>query len=168
MKRGSSYTPYSASIRCARDDQSSQTLHLHYLSDGSCTMGFAVEKQQFYVPVMILLKALLEVSDREIFERITMNNTSNTFLADRVELMLRQHTKLGLHGKEEHLAYLGLLFALISLFSLFDFSVSFPFSLLSSFVSALFALLIFLIFLSFSIFSSLLSSFCCQVGFSVS
>jgi DNA-directed RNA polymerase I subunit RPA2 len=35
-----------------------QTLTIHYLTDGNCVMKFIYQKQEFLVPVYVLLKAL--------------------------------------------------------------------------------------------------------------
>ena len=38
INRGKFFTPYAVQMRCVRDDLFSQTLTLHYLSDGNCSM----------------------------------------------------------------------------------------------------------------------------------
>jgi DNA-directed RNA polymerase I subunit RPA2 len=58
QKRGPLYTEFGASIRCARDDQSSQTVTLHYLSDGSITVRFHLRKQEYLIPLMLMIKVI--------------------------------------------------------------------------------------------------------------
>lgn len=61
--RGPLYTEFGVSIRCMRKDLTTQSVTLHYLSDGNCTLRFVIRKQEFLVPVIILLKvgwAILE------------------------------------------------------------------------------------------------------------
>jgi DNA-directed RNA polymerase I subunit RPA2 len=88
-KRGPSYTPYAVQIRAVRPDQTSVTNSLHYLSNGSATFRFSWRKQEYVIPIMLILKALVSASDREIFEGVVMQDYKNTFLTDRVELLLR-------------------------------------------------------------------------------
>jgi len=38
INRGRLFTPYAVQMRCVRDDLFSQTLTLHYLSDGNCSI----------------------------------------------------------------------------------------------------------------------------------
>ena len=38
---------------------------------------------------MLILKALIGASDKEIFENVIMQDYENTFLTDRMELLLR-------------------------------------------------------------------------------
>jgi len=42
----------------------------HYLTDGTANFAFTVRRQEFFVPVGILLKCFLEVSDRELSEKL--------------------------------------------------------------------------------------------------
>jgi DNA-directed RNA polymerase I subunit RPA2 len=59
------------------------------------------------VPVMLILRALKDASDKEIFERITMGKTGNTFLTDRVELLLRAFQRYSVHTQRQCLGYIG-------------------------------------------------------------
>lgn len=105
--RGAAYTKFGIQIRCVRPDQTSQTNVLHYLSDGNVTFRFLWRKNEYLVPVMMVLKALVETSDREVFDGIVGADTRNSFLTDRLELLLRTYKAYGLYLKQETLAYLG-------------------------------------------------------------
>jgi DNA-directed RNA polymerase I subunit RPA2 len=50
------YTEYGTIIRAVREDQSSQTITLHYLSNGNATIRFILGKQEFFIPLVIVLK----------------------------------------------------------------------------------------------------------------
>ena len=56
--------------RCVRPDETSATVRCHYLTDGTANFAFTVRRQEFFVPVGILLKCFLEVSDRELSEKL--------------------------------------------------------------------------------------------------
>ncbi|RDB20093.1 putative DNA-directed RNA polymerase I subunit RPA2 [Hypsizygus marmoreus] len=105
--RGPSYTPYAVQIRCVRPDQTSVTNNLHYLSNGSAMLRFSWRKQEYVIPIMLVLKALVGASDREIFEGIVMQDYDNTFLTDRVELLLRSFKMFTMHTGEQCMEYLG-------------------------------------------------------------
>ncbi|KAI0043458.1 beta and beta-prime subunits of DNA dependent RNA-polymerase [Auriscalpium vulgare] len=105
--RGPSYTPYAVQIRCVRVDQTSVTNSLHYLSNGSAMLRFSWRKQEYVVPVMLVLKALVGASDKEIFEGVMMQDYDNTFLTDRVELLLRSYKVFSLSTSDQCLEYLG-------------------------------------------------------------
>lgn len=109
--RGQAYTPYGIIVRSVRPDETSQTNVLHYLNDGNITFRFSWRKSEYLVPVMMILKALVETNDREIFEGLVGTADSkgmeNTFLTDRVELLLRTYKSYGLYSKTKTRAYLG-------------------------------------------------------------
>jgi len=105
--RGPSYTPSAVQIRCVRPDQTSVTNTLHYLTNGSAMLRFSWRKQEYVIPIMLILKALTGASDKEIFEGIMMQDYDNTFLTDRVELLLRSYKIYNLYTGEQCLEYLG-------------------------------------------------------------
>ncbi|KAE9404839.1 DNA-directed RNA polymerase I polypeptide 2 [Gymnopus androsaceus JB14] len=105
--RGPSYTQYAVQIRCVRPDQTSCTNTLHYLSNGSAMFRFSWRKQEYVIPIMLILKALVGASDKEIFEGIMMQDYDNTFLTGRVELLLRSYKQFTMRTGEQALEYLG-------------------------------------------------------------
>lgn len=106
-KRGVSYTPYGCQIRCVRPDQSAVTNTVHYLSNGGATLRFAWRKQEYMIPLVLVLKALVDASDKEVFEGLVQGEYDNTFLTDRVELLLRGQKSWGLYTGTHCLDYLG-------------------------------------------------------------
>ncbi|KAI1649871.1 DNA-directed RNA polymerase I subunit RPA2 [Daldinia loculata] len=109
--RGPAYTPYGIILRSVRPDETSQTNVLHYLNDGNVTFRFSWRKNEYLVPVMMILKALVETNDREIFEGLVgapdSKGIENTFLTDRVELLLRTYKTYGIYTMAQTRAYLG-------------------------------------------------------------
>jgi len=61
-KRGNFYTNFGTQIRCVRPDQSAQTITVHYLSDGDCTVRFSFRKREYMIPAVIVFKASLIAS----------------------------------------------------------------------------------------------------------
>ena len=111
VNRGPTYTKYGMQIRSVRPDQTSQTNVLHYLNDGNITFRFSWRKNEYLVPVMMILKALVETNDREIFEGLIglcgSEGIKNTFMTERVELLLRTYKAYNLNGKAKTRAFLG-------------------------------------------------------------
>jgi DNA-directed RNA polymerase I subunit RPA2 len=87
--RGNSYSDKGVAMRCTRADQSSITITMHYLNDGGATIRFVARKQEFLLPVILVAKALQDLSDKEIFDRVMQGDESNTFASTRMELLLR-------------------------------------------------------------------------------
>ena len=109
--RGPTFSNLGISIRSVRPDQTSQTNVLHYLTDGNVTFRFSWRKNEYLVPVVMILKALVETNDREIAEGIigssSSDKTPSAFVADRTELLLRTYKTYDLKTRARTLAYLG-------------------------------------------------------------
>ncbi|QEU61969.1 Rpa135 [Kluyveromyces lactis] len=107
--RGASYSQYGIQIRSVRPDQTSQTNVLHYLNDGQVTFRFSWRKNEYLIPVVMILRALCDTNDREIFDHVVGGDTSNSFLTDRLELLLRGFKKRypTLQNRKQTLQYLG-------------------------------------------------------------
>ena len=112
-KRGPRYSVYGVQIRSVRDDQTSQTICLHYLTDGKIMLRFSFRKNEYLVPLVLVLKSLIEVSDKQIFQDIVQDNPSNTFVSDRAELLLRDFKDLGLFTRQQCLDYIGSRFQIL-------------------------------------------------------
>ncbi|KJZ73028.1 DNA-directed RNA polymerase I subunit RPA2 [Hirsutella minnesotensis 3608] len=117
VNRGPGYTPYGIIVRSVRPDETSQTNVLHYLNDGNMTFRFSWRKNEYLIPVIMILKALVETNDREIFEGVIgpqgCKSQGNTFLTDRAELLLRTYKSYGLYGKSETRSFLGEKFRIV-------------------------------------------------------
>ncbi|ETV99767.1 hypothetical protein H310_07819 [Aphanomyces invadans] len=106
-KRGDLYSELGVTMRCVRRDQSAVTLTLHYLLDGNAMVRLGVRKQEFMVPAGLLLKAMYPLTDREIYDRVVRGDVDNTYLAARMELILRESKRFAVYSRDEALAYLG-------------------------------------------------------------
>lgn len=107
--RGPTYTDLGVAIRCARSngDQTSITNTVHYLTTGGATLKFVARKQEFLIPVILIIRALsgpqsskvnaadaaagssIGITDEEVYNRIVQGNDKNTFLRARAELLLQ-------------------------------------------------------------------------------
>ena len=81
--RGNLCTTLSCSFRSVDRLQNSKTLHLHYLTSGSVYVRIIVKRQEFFIPVVILLKGLLEISDKKLLDIFTNFNPKDKFLRQR-------------------------------------------------------------------------------------
>nr|AOE43177.1 RNA polymerase I second largest subunit [Coremiostelium polycephalum] len=105
--RGPGYTKYGISVRCVRPDRTSTTNTLHYISDGQITFRFLYRRQEYFLPATLLLKALCDTTEKEIYEQLVQGDFENTFLTDRVELSLREQKINNINTQEEVLDYIG-------------------------------------------------------------
>lgn len=113
MNRGPSYTEFGVTIRCVRPDQQSITNVLHYCTNGSAILRFTWRKNEYMVPITLILKALVDATDKEIFENLVMGDYDNTFLTDRVELLIRSFKSYKLRTGLECVEFLGQKFRVV-------------------------------------------------------
>lgn len=78
--RGATYTEYGMTIRCVGNDQIGLNHILHYLDNGSANLCFAYQKEIFFIPAIMILKALVDMPDYEIFRCIMRNKENNSFM----------------------------------------------------------------------------------------
>jgi DNA-directed RNA polymerase I subunit RPA2 len=83
------FTKYAISIRCCRPDQSSQTMTLHYLRNSDMIVRIAINRKSYFIPAVVLLKALRPTNDREIFEAMVLGHEEDTMMTEHVMAMLR-------------------------------------------------------------------------------
>ena len=57
-------------MRCVRDDFFAQTITIHYVSDGSISLRLLYLKQEFLIPIIAILRALVDCSDVMIYKAI--------------------------------------------------------------------------------------------------
>jgi DNA-directed RNA polymerase I subunit RPA2 len=133
--RGPTYTDLGVAIRCARHngDQTSITNTVHYLTTGGATLKFVARKQEFLIPILLILRALsgpqsttsladaaggssIGITDEELYRRIVQGDESNTFLRARAELLLQDAKARfpNVNSPDECLAYIGSRFRRLS------------------------------------------------------
>ena len=56
--------------RCVKPDETSATVRCHYLTDGTVNFAFTVRRQEFFIPVGLLFKCFMEISDKEMSEKL--------------------------------------------------------------------------------------------------
>jgi DNA-directed RNA polymerase I subunit RPA2 len=111
--RGAGYSKYGIIVRSTRTDESSQTNVLHYLTDGNLIFRFSWKKSEFLIPLPMILRALVETNDREIFESIvapigSKGMEEKQFVIDRVEQLLRAYKRsYPFHSMTATRTYLG-------------------------------------------------------------
>lgn len=110
--RGPDFGPHAVLVRCVRRDGSSQTVGLHLLHTGGAKLRLTINKQEFFVPCIMLFRALRECTDSEIYHRVLAGANTDAFVSDRVQTMLREHANYTepLYSRDQCLSFLGALF----------------------------------------------------------
>jgi len=94
-------------MKCVREDFVSQTVTLHYINDGNVMLRLLIKKQEFLIPMIIILKALIECPDILIYNRVVRGNKKNSKLRECVEVLLAEGKKYNFSYQSQWLTYLG-------------------------------------------------------------
>ncbi|XP_028963223.2 DNA-directed RNA polymerase I subunit 2 [Malus domestica] len=115
--RKEGYTDKAVVIRCEREDQSSVTVKLYYLRNGSARLGFWIQGREYLLPVGVVLKALIDTTDREIYECLTCCYVENyekgkgavgtQLVGERAQIILDEVRDLKLFTRHECLEHIG-------------------------------------------------------------
>uniref|UniRef100_X1YWB5 DNA-directed RNA polymerase subunit beta n=1 Tax=Capitella teleta TaxID=283909 RepID=X1YWB5_CAPTE len=105
--RGPQYTEFGVQMRTVADDQTSTNLVLHYLNDGNAMLCFVLERQQFFVPLAVMLRALVDQPDHFIYSELVKGREDNSYYKGCIASMLRQMQEEGLSTRAKTLQYLG-------------------------------------------------------------
>ena len=76
-----------------------QTVTVHYLTDGNCVMKFIYHKQEFLIPCYVILKALVDVTDAQIYNRLVKGYFRNRQIGDQVEVIIADGEKYKLYSQ---------------------------------------------------------------------
>eukprot|EP00359_Climacostomum_virens_P003308 CAMPEP_0204902980 /NCGR_PEP_ID=MMETSP1397-20131031/3987_1 /ASSEMBLY_ACC=CAM_ASM_000891 /TAXON_ID=49980 /ORGANISM="Climacostomum Climacostomum virens, Strain Stock W-24" /LENGTH=1076 /DNA_ID=CAMNT_0052071557 /DNA_START=38 /DNA_END=3268 /DNA_ORIENTATION=+ len=105
--RGTLFTPLAVQVRCVRDDLFTQTVTVHYLSDGSASVRFLMRRTEFLIPAIILLKCLKPFTDYELYSRLVKGNFEDRNISNRVEVLIRDARRFSIHSQDQALAFVG-------------------------------------------------------------
>ncbi|XP_009102799.2 DNA-directed RNA polymerase I subunit 2 [Brassica rapa] len=111
------YSDKAVAIRCVRDDQSAVTIKVYYNRNGSARVGFWIGGREFLLPVGLVLKALTETNDEEIYESLNCcynehygrgdGSVGTQLVRERAKIILDEVRDLGLFTREQCRKYLG-------------------------------------------------------------
>jgi len=91
QNRGPLYSKYATQMRCMREDLTTQTVSLHYRRDGTCWLRFSYMKNEYLLPMILVLHALRDSSDLFIFQQLVDGEPTESFVTERVVAMLDLH-----------------------------------------------------------------------------
>lgn len=105
------YTEYGVIMRCVKkDDQTICSNTLHYLSNGAVELSFTYNKQQFFIPIMLLLLALTDEKDVSIVRQLSVVGEDAMSIKNSAKNMLSVLHENNIFSRTEALKYIGKLF----------------------------------------------------------
>ncbi|VFQ91511.1 unnamed protein product [Cuscuta campestris] len=111
------YTDKAVVIRCVREDQSAVSIRLYYLINGSARLGFWIQGREYLLPVGVILKALVDTTDRDIYVSLTCvyneiydkakGAVGTQLFGERASIILHEVTSLSLFTRRQCLQHIG-------------------------------------------------------------
>lgn len=116
-ERREGYTDKAVVIRCVREDESAVTVKLYYLNNGSARLGFWIQGREYLLPVGIILKALTETTDHEIYVSLTCcynekydrvkGSVGTQLIGERAKIILDELQNFSLYTRSQCLQHIG-------------------------------------------------------------
>ena len=80
---------------------------LHYQSDGSVKLMFNVGRELFFVPIMMIMKALIDATDEFIYKHCVAGCEDDLLMTASVATMLRELHREGIHTHAQAKTFIG-------------------------------------------------------------
>ncbi|XP_042014422.1 DNA-directed RNA polymerase I subunit 2-like [Salvia splendens] len=116
-ERREGYTDKAVVIRCVREDQSAVSVKLYYLNSGSARLGFWIQGREYLLPVGIILKALTETTDHEIYVSLTSSynekydrgkgSVGTQLIGERAKIILDELQHFSLYTRTQCIQHIG-------------------------------------------------------------
>ncbi|EFN88780.1 DNA-directed RNA polymerase I subunit RPA2 [Harpegnathos saltator] len=108
--RGIQFSDLGILLRTVRDDNTATTNVLHYVMDGSAKFMFMYRKVLYYVPLLLMLKCLIDITDVCIYNALIAGCEDDLYYKGCILNMLRAVHEENLHSHEQCKAYIGKIF----------------------------------------------------------
>lgn len=106
-QRGSLFSDLGIYIRCVRDDNTAVTNTLHYVTDGTVKLAFSHRKFMYYIPLLLILKCLMDVPDIYIYKALTAGCEDDKQYHGYIANMMRAVKEDGLITHDQCKAHIG-------------------------------------------------------------
>lgn len=108
--RGKYFTEYGVIIRSVSVDHSSTNNVLHFLKNGTAKFMFSHKKLLSYIPLILLLKSLVNCSDEKIYKDLIAGYENDLYYKSCLQEMLHEIHRQDIHTHYDAKNYLGQVF----------------------------------------------------------
>ncbi|XP_068242605.1 DNA-directed RNA polymerase I subunit RPA2 [Palaemon carinicauda] len=106
-KRLDGITEKGVFIRSEAIDQSHVVNVLHYLTTGDAKLQFIMKNQAYFIPLLMVLKALMDFTDHQIFLHLIRGRESDKYFKEKIKNMMLSLQHEGLYNQEMCKKYIG-------------------------------------------------------------
>ncbi|KAK0089132.1 hypothetical protein PV325_008989 [Microctonus aethiopoides] len=97
-------------LRSVRDDNTATNNTLHYVTNGTAKLMFSHKKVLYYIPIILMLKCLINVSDKYIYDALIAGCEDDLYYKGCILNMLRIVHDENLHSHFQCKNYIGRMF----------------------------------------------------------
>nr|XP_022916838.1 DNA-directed RNA polymerase I subunit RPA2 [Onthophagus taurus] len=108
--KGTLFSDVGVFMRCVKSDQTSVTNILHFVTDGSAKLKFSIQQKPYYIPLMLILKALVNYADHYIYSKLIEGYEEDLYYIECIQNMLRGLHQEGYHNQSDCKKFIGGLF----------------------------------------------------------
>ncbi|XP_066595001.1 DNA-directed RNA polymerase I subunit RPA2 isoform X2 [Prorops nasuta] len=108
--KGHLFSDLGVLLRSVKDDNTTVSNTLHYVTDGSAKLMFSHKKILYYIPLVLMLKCLNDVSDIIIYNALTIGLEDDLQYTGNILNMIRALHEENLHTHQQCKAHIGNMF----------------------------------------------------------
>lgn len=103
------FSEFAVSMRCVGPGEKTVNMNLHYLTNGTAKLRLFYNARPTTVPVMLILRALVDYTDKKIFKRLTSSygGKEKSFFEKCTITMMKLLKGLAVNDKNDALEHLG-------------------------------------------------------------
>merc|ERR1719244_1385562 len=105
--RGKNFSDLGVLLECGKRDLTTTKNVLHFVTTGNAKFMFSLNKELFFVPVMMILKCLRDVPDSYIYRRLMVGVGDDPYYKGNIVNMLRELQDEGIYSHEQAQEYIG-------------------------------------------------------------
>ncbi|XP_075213052.1 RNA polymerase I subunit Rpl135 isoform X2 [Lycorma delicatula] len=109
-QRGTRFSDMGVIMRCVKDDQSSVNNVLHFVTDGSVKLMVSYRRALYFIPVILVLKCLINDSDEYILGSVTAGFENDFYMRGCIMNMLRELQVTNVLTSDDARSYAGRMF----------------------------------------------------------
>ena len=117
LSRGTKFSAFAAVLRCVSEDERSITIRLHYLLDGRVVCALTLRRQECFIPIGIIIRALSDVNEFDIKANILASldctNSCLEFARGCLDTSFSEVSKMNIRTRTDALNFLGEKFRVI-------------------------------------------------------
>jgi len=105
--RGANFSDMGVLLECGKRDLTTTKNVVHYVTTGNIRFMFSVNKELFFVPVVLVLKCLKDVTDSELYSELMVGAGDDSYRKGVIINMIRELQEDSIFSRDDAREYIG-------------------------------------------------------------